>query len=150
MKYVGFENLVIKLISFEKMTEEKCYSLEKDGTYCLGFPNRYALSEKEIEEIFSEYGSVISVRASGDERGFRFVRFRTLEEAEKAINDLKGNKKIRILPKKPKAHNNNDKGSSKENQKNGNSSGKCLIKRTKSLIFILIKFVFLVNNSKDI
>ncbi|XP_051166869.1 uncharacterized protein LOC127285100 [Leptopilina boulardi] len=96
--------------------EEK-YSLEKDGTYCLGFPNKFALSEKEIEEIFSDFGDVISVRTSGDERGFRFVRYRTLEEAECAVQGLNGHKKIRILPKKPKVTNNNGKG--KENQRNG-------------------------------
>lgn len=101
------------------MTEAKYYSLEKDGTYCLGFPNKHALSEKEIEEIFSDYGDVISVRTSGDERGFRFVRFKSEEEAECAVQGLHGHKKIRILPKKPKVANNNEKGRSKENQKNG-------------------------------
>ena len=99
------------------MSEEKYYSLEKDGTYCLGFPNRYALLNNDIERIFSNFGNVISVRASGDEKGFRFVRYRLQEEAERAVEGLKQNKMIRILPKKAKSRN-DEKGLSKNTQKN--------------------------------
>jgi cold-inducible RNA-binding protein len=51
--------------------------------------------EKELEELFSSYGEVLSVnvitdRSTGRSRGFGFVQMDRSEDAQKAIESLDG------------------------------------------------------------
>lgn len=53
----------------------------------------YQTEERELEDLFAQFGSVNSVRvmrdmATGRARGFAFVEMGTDEEAQKAITDL--------------------------------------------------------------
>ena len=55
----------------------------------------YGASDTELNELFSNYGTVSSARViidrfSGQSRGFGFVEMSTQEEAEKAIQGLNG------------------------------------------------------------
>ena len=55
----------------------------------------YQIGEAELQELFSQAGSVESVRvmrdmATGRARGFAFVEMGTDEEAQKAIDGLNG------------------------------------------------------------
>ena len=55
----------------------------------------YKVSENELEELFSEYGSVgsakiITDRMSGRSKGFGFVEMEENDEAKKAIEELNG------------------------------------------------------------
>ncbi|QYZ78571.1 RNA-binding protein [Methanofollis formosanus] len=49
----------------------------------------YSVTEEELEELFSNYGEVKSVKIIGD-KGFGFVEMETVEEAEKAMEALNG------------------------------------------------------------
>jgi len=55
----------------------------------------YATTEKQLQELFSQQGSVTSAkiitdRYTGQSRGFGFVEMATAEEAQKAITALNG------------------------------------------------------------
>ena len=50
---------------------------------------KYTVTEQELEELFSGYGEVKNVRIV-HKKGFGFVEFNTLEEAEKAKNAANG------------------------------------------------------------
>ncbi|MCZ6799121.1 MAG: RNA-binding protein [Nitrospirae bacterium] len=55
----------------------------------------YQTTEKELQELFSEHGTVLSAkivedRATGGSRGFGFVEMTSLQEAQKAIDALNG------------------------------------------------------------
>jgi len=61
--------------------------------YVGGLP--YSTSERELEDLFAEHGTVASARVitdrmTGRSRGFGFVEMTTSEEAEKAVNHLNG------------------------------------------------------------
>ena len=47
----------------------------------------YSVTEKQLEELFSQYGDVKSVKIIGD-KGFGFVEMGSPEEAEKAKEAL--------------------------------------------------------------
>jgi RNA recognition motif-containing protein len=49
----------------------------------------YSVTEDQLEELFSAYGGVKSVRIIGD-KGFGFVEMDSIEEAEKAQEALNG------------------------------------------------------------
>ncbi len=50
---------------------------------------RYSATEQELEELFSQYGEVKSVRIIGS-RGFGFVEMGSPEEAQRAMDALNG------------------------------------------------------------
>jgi RNA recognition motif-containing protein len=55
----------------------------------------YSVTEKELEELFTEQGKVVSVavikdRDSGQSKGFGFVEMSDDSEAQKAIEALNG------------------------------------------------------------
>jgi len=61
--------------------------------YVGGLP--YTVTEGQLEEIFSQHGSVQSARVisdkfTGNSRGFGFVEMATSEEAQRAIEALNG------------------------------------------------------------
>ncbi|HUG43629.1 MAG TPA: RNA-binding protein [Acidobacteriota bacterium] len=61
--------------------------------YVGGLP--YSVSEGQLEELFSQHGTVESARVitdrmTGRSRGFGFVEMSSQEEAEKAIGELNG------------------------------------------------------------
>jgi cold-inducible RNA-binding protein len=61
--------------------------------YVGGLP--YSTTEQQLNELFSQHGSVTSAkvitdRYTGQSRGFGFVEMATSEEAQKAISALNG------------------------------------------------------------
>src|SRR5438132_5157250 len=61
--------------------------------YVGGLP--YSSTEQQLQELFSQHGSVTSAkiitdRYTGQSRGFGFVEMATSEEAQKAITALNG------------------------------------------------------------
>ena len=61
--------------------------------YVGGLP--YSTTEQQLQELFSQHGSVTSAkiitdRYTGQSRGFGFVEMATSEEAQKAITALNG------------------------------------------------------------
>ena len=55
----------------------------------------YSVKEEELEQIFGEYGEVISVKIitdkySGRSKGFGFIEMASNEEGTNAINELNG------------------------------------------------------------
>ena len=55
----------------------------------------YSVTEKELEELFAEHGTVVSTavikdRDSGQSKGFGFVEMSSEEEAQSAIKALNG------------------------------------------------------------
>lgn len=79
---------------------EKLIDLTSKNLACLCFRNTDRLSIAKITDIFSEYGTVVGVNCAGDEDGFRFVRYRTKEEALEAAMHLEGNSSIQLQPVK--------------------------------------------------
>ncbi|HDR72632.1 MAG TPA: RNA-binding protein [Methanoculleus sp.] len=49
----------------------------------------YSVDEAQLKELFSSYGDVKDVRVI-ERKGFGFVEFETVEEAEKAMEALNG------------------------------------------------------------
>jgi RNA recognition motif-containing protein len=49
----------------------------------------YSVDEAQLKELFSRYGDVKDVRVI-ERKGFGFVEFETVEEAEKAMEELNG------------------------------------------------------------
>ena len=71
----------------------------------------FKITEDELREIFSEYGTIkslkiISDRETGRSRGFGFVELEEREGAEKAIEELNGKeilgRELKINESKPK------------------------------------------------
>jgi RNA recognition motif-containing protein len=71
----------------------------------------YRVDEKDLEEVFSEYGSVGSAKViidkySGKSKGFGFVEMENEDDAKKAIEELNGttleNREITVNEAKPK------------------------------------------------
>jgi len=71
----------------------------------------YRVNENDLEEVFSEYGTVSSAKVimdkfNGRSKGFGFVEMEKQDEAEKAIQELDGatfeNRKIMVNEAKPK------------------------------------------------
>ncbi len=55
----------------------------------------YGVTEDELQQLFGEYGSVVSAnlimdRDTGNSKGFGFVEMENQADAEKAIKDLDG------------------------------------------------------------
>jgi len=74
----------------------------------------YKVDEKDLEDIFTDYGTVSSARVimdkfSGRSKGFGFVEMENQEEALKACEELDGatyeNRKIAVNEAKPKKQN---------------------------------------------
>src|SRR5215475_15657461 len=72
----------------------------------------YEVGETELQELFSQAGSVESVTVMRDQmtgraRGFAFVEMATDEDAQKAINDLNakefGGRNLTVNEARPKA-----------------------------------------------
>ncbi|XP_031779556.1 myb-like protein I [Nasonia vitripennis] len=97
------------------------WSKGDDGTYWLLFPNKHALTKEEIREIFSQYGQVLNLTMAGDEKGFRFVQYATLEDVERAVENLQDHPTIKLVPHRPKKKNNKScNGSQRDRQNNNN------------------------------
>ncbi|XP_020278026.1 uncharacterized protein LOC109851890 [Pseudomyrmex gracilis] len=82
---------------------EKYTKIDKDGNYCLHFYENNNLNKKEIENIFSRYGNVMSVvfgHKNGIDTKIRFVAYKTVNEVINCLKGLQNNKKIKILPQK--------------------------------------------------
>jgi len=78
----------------------------------------YGVNEKDLGDVFSEYGTVSSTKVimdkfNGKSKGFGFVEMENQDEANKAIQELDGatfeNRKITVNQAKPrkKSFNNN-------------------------------------------
>ncbi|MFO7933485.1 MAG: RNA-binding protein [Bacteroidales bacterium] len=76
----------------------------------------FKVNEKDLEEVFEEYGTVssskiITDKFSGKSRGFGFVTMENQEEANKAINELNGatleNRTLVVNEARPRKENNN-------------------------------------------
>ncbi|XP_072764493.1 uncharacterized protein [Anoplolepis gracilipes] len=84
------------------MDYEKYYKIDNDGYYTLHFLNHHKINVNEIKKIFSMYGKVKAVNTTGDDYGYRFVKYKTLEEVEHCLRGLVNNKLIQLLPEKTK------------------------------------------------
>lgn len=71
----------------------------------------YRLNEKDLTDVFAEYGTVISAKIitdkyNGRSKGFGFVEMENQDEANKAIQELDGatfeNRKITVNEAKPR------------------------------------------------
>ena len=71
----------------------------------------YKVNEKDLDDVFSEYGTVSSAKVimdkfNGRSKGFGFVEMENQDEANKAIQELDGttldNRKIMVNEAKPK------------------------------------------------
>ena len=83
--------------------------------FALVFPNYCALSVDEIRKIFSRFGPVCNVNLTGDECGYRFVRYGKFEDAKSAIEGLRFHPEINLCTHGPRRkidgnNNNSDKG----------------------------------------
>lgn len=80
---------------------EKYYRISKDNTYIIHFANKKGLTFEKIHELFSVYGTVLSLY-SGSNKILVFVRYKTLEEIIRCMKGLQNNNMISILPQKDK------------------------------------------------
>lgn len=88
-----------------------------DGTYCIHFSNKKALSKEEIGDMFTPYGDVLSITWKGDiNSGLIFIKYGTLEETLHCLESLQKTKLVRILPQKDKISNHKVQRSSDERQ----------------------------------
>jgi RNA recognition motif-containing protein len=71
----------------------------------------YKVTEQELEKLFSQVGTVVSVaipvdRTSGNKRGFAFVEMQTQAEAEAAVKQFHGQtvegRQIAVNPSQPR------------------------------------------------
>ncbi|OXU25460.1 hypothetical protein TSAR_012050 [Trichomalopsis sarcophagae] len=81
---------------------ENLIQMDSKNCYCILFPNYKKLDLATIEDIFSNYGRVISVTAAGNERGYRFVRYPSREEAQRAVDNVASDYDIHLKSHKPK------------------------------------------------
>lgn len=93
------------------MDVDKYIKKEFEDCYSVVFPNFRAFSTAKIEEVFSQFGRVRGVRIFGDERGYCFVRFGTIEESRRAVQGLSQNSDIRICPHRYRNTDDNEKKS---------------------------------------
>ena len=96
------------------------------GTYCILFQNRYELEIDEIKNLFSQFGKIENINCAGDKRGYRFIRYNTYDEAERALIGLKDHPKITFAPSRKKAQENqsSDRRSFSHKNKSGGSGFK--------------------------
>jgi hypothetical protein len=60
-----------------------------DGLYAVCFNNNKAYDAEKVKEIFDRYGSVMSVRFSGqEERQMVFVRYKEYNEVKRCLDDV--------------------------------------------------------------
>lgn len=85
---------------------EKYYKRDNDGCFTVHFANTRKFSVDEIEKIFSSYGKVISVNVTESEHGFRFVKYKTLDEIRCCLKGLKDSNIIELLPERIKPNSN--------------------------------------------
>ncbi len=80
----------------------------------------YGVTEDELQQLFGEYGSVVSAnlimdRDTGNSKGFGFVEMENQADAEKAIKELDGSsvkgRNIKVNQARPR----NDKSRPKRN-----------------------------------
>jgi RNA recognition motif-containing protein len=71
----------------------------------------FSMRDAELQEVFTQFGSVVSAkvvmdRFSGRSKGFGFVEMQTVEEAQKAMTTLNGaevaGRQIRVMEANPK------------------------------------------------
>ncbi|XP_015514388.1 uncharacterized protein LOC107220341 isoform X1 [Neodiprion lecontei] len=94
-----------------------------NGISCVRFRNENGLSMEQITKIFSKYGEVLSVNAAGvNEYGFRFIRFRTKEQALECVRGLENHPNIRLQEAKHKSENHNNNTPPNQYRKNNKSS----------------------------
>lgn len=71
----------------------------------------YRVNEKDLEDVFAEYGTVSSAKIimdkfNGRSKGFGFVEMENQDEANKAVGELDGatfeNRKIMVNEAKPR------------------------------------------------
>ncbi|PSN49013.1 hypothetical protein C0J52_06327 [Blattella germanica] len=89
----------ICLKAAEKMSLHDQDELERgrDGLYALCFKNSEMRTAREIENIFSEYGNVQSVRlANQNPGGMVFVRYREYEEAKNCLDRLRDSQRFKM------------------------------------------------------
>jgi len=88
----------------------------------------FSMRDAELQEIFANFGSVLSAkvimdRASGRSKGFGFVEMETPEEAQKAIaglNDTEiAGRMIRVMEASPKPEFANSASTGQEQQTAG-------------------------------
>lgn len=97
------------------------WSRDENGIFWLVFPNKHALPKDEINKIFSLFGTVNTITQAGDERGFRFVSYGSMEEVECAVRSLKTHPLINLIPHRPKnRHNKTAQSPSTPNEENSN------------------------------
>ncbi|RLU21570.1 hypothetical protein DMN91_005943 [Ooceraea biroi] len=82
------------------MNCDKYYKVENDGTYNVHFLNSEGYNIEEIKGIFSAFGKVLAVNVAGDTYGYRFIKYRTLDEIIRCVQGLQNNSSIRLLPEK--------------------------------------------------
>lgn len=82
----------------------------------------YKVSDKDLKEIFEEFGEVVSAkvitdRETGRSKGFGFVEMENESEAQQAIDELDGNemngRAIKVNKAKPKPTGNRGGGHGK-------------------------------------
>ncbi|KAL0105147.1 hypothetical protein PUN28_016653 [Cardiocondyla obscurior] len=88
--------------SLDTIDCEKYYRIHKDNTYCVHFFNKKNLSTLEINEIFSSFGIVLSVRSRPEKNNFVLIRYKTHEEITRCIKGLQNHDFITLLPEKTK------------------------------------------------
>lgn len=94
------------------MFYDKYYKLDNE-CYTVHFSNKKRFSINEIQEIFSAFGRVVSVNITGKEDGFRFVKYKTLDETLCCIKGLANSNNIQLLPEKSKMNNFNNRSDKK-------------------------------------
>ncbi|OXU27117.1 hypothetical protein TSAR_010473 [Trichomalopsis sarcophagae] len=100
------------------------------GKYQVLFLNTAGLSLDDIKKIFSNFGEVDYVHICGNKTGYRFVKYRSIDEVERAIKGLKYNPLIKLIPptrrrKKSKTRNENfNKSDEGHSYKGSNESEK--------------------------
>lgn len=69
------------------------------GSYTFLFSNKDALELSEIYDYFSKFEHFINVQGTaGDEKGLRFVRFKSFEAAKKAMDKTIKHPRLNLIP----------------------------------------------------
>jgi cold-inducible RNA-binding protein len=85
--------------------------------YVGGLP--YSISDRQLEELFSQHGTVESARViidrmSGRSRGFGFVEMSSQEEAQAAVQNLNGSdlegRSLTVNEARPRVSSGGDRG----------------------------------------
>lgn len=101
--------------------ERQMVERDASGTFCILFRNDNALKMDEIQNIFSQYGTVHNIKVGGNSTGYHFIRYRSFNEAISAVNGLKNHPSIKLARHALKNRNNITGAISKDKQ---NSKGK--------------------------